>query len=120
MEAVMPRQALIGLIEPHFPKESKIGDRSPYPIATMLRSHLLLGWYPLSDPAMEEALIEVPPCADCWNRADQRPDPAGPRRHDTPDHPGQDLRSGRHRPAGRTLEHLGLGQTRRLVVPARL
>ena len=26
----------------------------------MLRIHLLLQWYSLSDPAMEEALIEVP------------------------------------------------------------
>ena len=73
----MPRQALIGLIEPHFPKESKIGDRSPYPIATMLRSHLLLGWYPLSDPAMEEALIEmstVHPFASIETITDRIPD----------------------------------------------
>ena len=32
----------------------------PYPLATMLRIHLLQQWYSLSDPAMEEALIEVP------------------------------------------------------------
>lgn len=29
-------------------------------MATMLRVHLLQQWYSLSDPAMEEALIEVP------------------------------------------------------------
>ena len=60
MEAVVPWQALIDLIEPHYPKASKKGGRPPYPLATMLRIHLLQQWYSLSDPAMEEALIEVP------------------------------------------------------------
>ena len=60
MEAVVPWQALIALIEPHYPKTSKQGGRPPYPLATMLRIHLLQQWYSLSDPAMEEALIEVP------------------------------------------------------------
>ncbi len=60
MEAVVPWQALMALIEPHDPKTSKKGGRPPYPLATMLRIHLLQQWYSLSDPAMEEALIEVP------------------------------------------------------------
>jgi len=60
MDAVVPWQALIDLIEPHYPKASKKGGRPPYPLATMLRIHLLQQWYSLSDPAMEEALIEVP------------------------------------------------------------
>jgi len=60
MEAVVPWDALINLIEPHYPKASKKGGRPPYPLATMLRIHLLQQWYSLSDPAMEEALIEVP------------------------------------------------------------
>jgi IS5 family transposase len=60
MEVVVPWQALIALIEPHYPKASKKGGRPPYPLATMLRVHLLQQWYSLSDPAMEEALIEVP------------------------------------------------------------
>ena len=60
MEVVVPWQALIELIEPHYPKASKKGGRPPYPLATMLRIHLLQQWYSLSDPAMEEALIEVP------------------------------------------------------------
>jgi IS5 family transposase len=59
MEVVVPWSALIDLIEPHYPKASKKG-RPPYPLATMLRIHLLQQWYSLSDPAMEEALIEVP------------------------------------------------------------
>jgi len=39
---------------------SKKGGRPPYPLATMLRVHLLQQWYSLSVPAMEEARIEVP------------------------------------------------------------
>lgn len=42
------------------PKTIKKGGRPPYPLATMLRINLLQQWYSLSDPAMEEALIEVP------------------------------------------------------------
>jgi IS5 family transposase len=60
MEVVVPWQALIDLIDPHHPKASKKGSRPPHPLATMLRVHLLKHWYSLSDPAMEEALIEVP------------------------------------------------------------
>ena len=60
MEVVVPWQALIDLIEPHYPKTSKKGGRPPYPLAVLLRIHLLQQWYSLSDPAMEEALIEVP------------------------------------------------------------
>ena len=60
MEVVVPWHELIDLIEPHYPKTSKKGGRPPYPLATMLRIHLLQQWYSLSDPAMEEALIEVP------------------------------------------------------------
>ena len=60
IEAVVPWQALMALIEPHYPTTIKKGGRPPYPLATMLRIHLLQQWYSLSDPAMEEALIEVP------------------------------------------------------------
>jgi IS5 family transposase len=60
MEKVVPWKALLDLIEPHYPKTSSKGGRSPYPLATMLRIHLLQQWYDLSDPAMEHALIEVP------------------------------------------------------------
>jgi IS5 family transposase len=57
MEGVVPCQALIDLIEPHYPMASKNGGRLPYPVATMLRIHLQQKWYSLTDPAMEEALI---------------------------------------------------------------
>ena len=60
MEVVVPWQALMALIEPHYPKTGTKGGRPPYPLAIMLRIHLLQQWYSLSDPAMEEALIEVP------------------------------------------------------------
>jgi len=60
MEKVVPWKALLELIEPHYPKTSSKGGRPPYPLSTMLRIHLLQQWYDLSDPAMEDALIEVP------------------------------------------------------------
>ena len=60
MDVVVPWQALIELIEPQYPKTSKKGGRPPYPLANMLRIHLLQQWYLLSVPAMEAALIEVP------------------------------------------------------------
>jgi IS5 family transposase len=60
MEKVVPWKALIDLIEPHYPKISSKGGRPPYPLITMLRIHLLQQWYDLSDPAMEDALIELP------------------------------------------------------------
>ena len=59
MEAVVAWKALIDLIEPQYPKTSSKGGRPPYPLETMLRIYLMLQWYDLSDPAMEDALIEV-------------------------------------------------------------
>ena len=60
METVLPWQALIELIVPHDPKTNKKGGRPPCPLITTLGIHLQQQWYSLSDPAMEEALIEVP------------------------------------------------------------
>jgi IS5 family transposase len=60
MEAVVPWQALIELIELRYPKANKKGGRPPHPLAIKLRIHLLQQWYSLSDPAMEEGLLEVP------------------------------------------------------------
>jgi IS5 family transposase len=59
MEKVVPWKVLVELIEPHYPKTTSKGGRPPYPLETMLRIHLLQQWYDLSDPAMEDALIEV-------------------------------------------------------------
>jgi IS5 family transposase len=60
MDAVVPRQALVDLIDPHYPKTSKKGGRLLYPLMIMLRIHLMHLWYSLGEPAMEEALIELP------------------------------------------------------------
>ena len=59
MDQVVPWQPLLDLIAPVYPKVSSKGGRPPYPLATMLRIHLMQQWYSLSDPAMEDALIEV-------------------------------------------------------------
>ena len=59
MEKVVPWDALLALIEPHYPKAGN--GRRPYPLKTMLRIHLLQNWFGYSDPAMEEALYEVAP-----------------------------------------------------------
>ncbi|PKV13322.1 IS5 family transposase [Xanthomonas prunicola] len=59
MEQVVPWPHLLGLIAPHYPVSGRPG-RQPYALARMLRIHLLQRWYALSDPAMEEALHEIP------------------------------------------------------------
>jgi transposase, IS5 family len=58
MERVVPWSELVALIEPHSPR-AKTG-RPPFPIATMLRIHFMQQWFGLSDPAMEEALFDMP------------------------------------------------------------
>ncbi|TDY20033.1 IS5 family transposase [Paraburkholderia sp. BL6665CI2N2] len=58
MRRVVPWSRLIALIEPHYPT-GKTG-RPPFPIATMLQIHFMQQWFGLSEPAMEEALYDVP------------------------------------------------------------
>jgi IS5 family transposase len=58
MNLVIPWSELVGLIEPHAPP-GKTG-RPPFALATMLRIHILQQLFGLSDPAMEEALHDVP------------------------------------------------------------
>jgi len=58
MTRVVPWQQLIALIEPHYPR-GRTG-RPPFPVATMLRIHFMQQWFSLSDPAMEEALHDIP------------------------------------------------------------
>lgn len=58
MERVVPWAVLVQIVEPHYPK-AKTG-RPPFRIETMLRIHYLQQWFGLSDPAMEEALHDVP------------------------------------------------------------
>jgi IS5 family transposase len=59
MDQVVPWSRLLALIEPAYPKSGN--GRPPYPLATMLRVHLLQNWFGLSDPSMEEALYEIAP-----------------------------------------------------------
>jgi IS5 family transposase len=58
MRSVVPWTRLIALIEPHYPT-GKTG-RPRFPIATMLQIHFMQQWFGLSDPAMEEALYDIP------------------------------------------------------------
>jgi IS5 family transposase len=58
MERVVPWAALVELVQPFAPA-AKTG-RPPFPMETMLRIHFMQQWFTLSDPAMEEALHDVP------------------------------------------------------------
>jgi transposase, IS5 family len=58
MEKVVPWTVLVQIVAPHCPK-SKTG-RPPFPTETMLRIHYMQQWFGLSDPAMEEALHDMP------------------------------------------------------------
>lgn len=58
MERVVPWAALVQVVEPYYPK-AKTG-RPPFGIEAMLRIHYLQQWFALSDPAMEEALHDMP------------------------------------------------------------
>lgn len=56
--AIIPWPRLIATIKPHYPKAAR--GRRRVPLETMLRIHLLQHFFNYSDPAMEEALFEVP------------------------------------------------------------
>jgi IS5 family transposase len=58
MEQVVPWAALQRLIAPVYPEAGN--GRRPYPLATMLRVYLMQNWFSLSDPAMEDALHDMP------------------------------------------------------------
>lgn len=58
MNLVVPWAELVELVRPHAPAGKR--GRPPFPIETMLRIHFLQQWFGLSDPAMEEALFDVP------------------------------------------------------------
>jgi IS5 family transposase len=59
MDAVVPWARLVALIAPHYPTEGRRG-RPPMPLETMLRIHFMQLWFSYSDPAMEEALHDMP------------------------------------------------------------
>ena len=58
MDRVVPWTDLVGEIAPFIP-EGKRG-RPPFPVESLLRIHFMQQWFTLSDPAMEEALHDVP------------------------------------------------------------
>lgn len=58
MNLVIPWAEVLGLLRRHAP-ENRMG-RPPFALDTMLRIHLLQQLFGLSDPAMEEALHDVP------------------------------------------------------------
>ena len=58
MNLVIPWSELLALIAPHTPA-GKTG-RPPFPAEVMLRIHLLQQFFGHSDPAMEEALHDIP------------------------------------------------------------
>ena len=58
MDRVVPWSALAAEIAPFMP-EGKRG-RPPFPVESLLRIHFMQQWFTLSDPAMEEALHDVP------------------------------------------------------------
>ena len=58
MECVVPWAALVELIAPYYPEG--LNGRPPFSLHTMLRIHFMQQWFTLSDPAMEEALFDVP------------------------------------------------------------
>ena len=60
MDAVVPWSDLVQLAEPFAPKPGAKGGRPAFPLQTMLRIHFMQQWFGLSDPAMEEALHDVP------------------------------------------------------------
>ena len=58
MEKVVPWADLVALVSPYLP-EGKRG-RPPFSPETMLRIHFMQQWFALSDPAMEDALHDMP------------------------------------------------------------
>ena len=58
MNRVVPWADLVALVAPFAPEGKK--GRPPFAVATMLRVHFMQQWFGLSDPAMEEALHDVP------------------------------------------------------------
>jgi transposase, IS5 family len=60
MDQVVPWSQLCACIAPFYPKVRQGGGRPPVGLERMLRIHFLQQWYALSDPAVEEALYDVP------------------------------------------------------------
>ena len=62
MERAVPWAELVALITPYAPQGKR--GRPPFAVETMLRVHFMQQWFTLSDPAMGEALHDVPPFSE--------------------------------------------------------
>ena len=60
MEITVPWEAFLAMIEPVYHKPSSKGGRPPIPLEVLPRIDLLQPWFTLSDPLMEERLIDTP------------------------------------------------------------
>jgi transposase, IS5 family len=58
MNQVVPWSRLVALIEPYYPKPGN--GRRPILLEAMLRIHFMQQWFAYSDPAMEDALHDIP------------------------------------------------------------
>lgn len=58
MERVVPWTELVALVSPYLPEGRR--GRPPFEAEAMLRIHFMQQWFNLSDPAMEDALHDVP------------------------------------------------------------
>lgn len=58
MERVVPWIELVALVAPFMPEGRR--GRPPFTVEAMLRIHFMQQWFNLSDPAMEDALHDVP------------------------------------------------------------
>lgn len=58
MERVVLWVELVALVTPFMPEGRR--GRPPFPVEAMLRIHFMQQWFNLSDPAMEDALHDVP------------------------------------------------------------
>lgn len=56
MEKVIPREKLLAVIAPHYPKGKR--GRPPMGLERMLRVYFLRQWYALADEALEDALYD--------------------------------------------------------------
>ncbi len=78
LDALVPWEELEARIEPHYPKPGR--GRRPYPLAVMLRIHVVQLSYNLSAPAMEDLLYEAESARRFCGLYPERADPR--REHD--------------------------------------
>jgi transposase, IS5 family len=63
MDGVIPWERICRIVQRHYPVGGGVG-RQPVGVERMLRIYFLQQWYDLSDPAVEEALHDIPALRD--------------------------------------------------------